>query len=249
MTRSLPLGALAALFVLGACSSQQSGSSGGTSSTTGGTTSGTGGAAPMEVRGERYCEILLATAAPPNVHIEVWNTFGLNDCPDALWSKVDPKAVAQAEGVTMAVLNGPRYWTLDEFVVASLLDPATKTLGGLEMRHAGNLDLPAADAGSMQAPYTLHTVERHTTFRFLAGRPVFELVDPEGKVYDMQSFSVQKVPQTESSLADLGATLKPPQGWLFRTRTLTEDLDVTAVDDQATVVTDENANTYQLSQQ
>lgn len=245
MTSSHLLRALAASLLLAACSSEQPGSTG----DAGTTTSGAAGAPPAEVRGERYCEIFLATAAPPNVHIEVWNTFGLNDCPDTVWSKIDVAAVAEAEGVTMAVLNGPRYWTLDQFVVGALIDPTPKTLGGLEMRHAGNLDIPVADTASMQAPYTPRTIERHTTFRFLAGRPVFELSDPEGKIYDMQSFSVQKVQQTEADLGGLGATLKLPQGWSFRTRTLAEDLDVTALGDRATVVTDEDANTYQLSQQ
>ena len=249
MTPMHALRALAPLLLLGGCSSQAADPTAAAGGATSDAATGSDDAGPPEVRGGRYCEILLATVAPPSVHVDVWNTFGLNDCPDALWSQVDAAAVAMAEGVTMAVLNGPRYWTLDEFVVASLLDPTPRTLGGIAMRHAGNIDLPAADAASMQAPYTLHTIQRHTTVRFLAGRPVFELVDPQGKVYDMQSFSVQKVPQTASDLANLGAALKPPQGWSFRTRTLTEDLDITAVDDHATVVSDDDANTYQQSQQ
>ncbi len=53
----------------------------------------------------------------------------------------------------------------------------------------------------------------------------------------------------EEGLADLGARLKLPEGWAFRSRVLTADLRVTAVDEVATLVQDELANTYQLSQQ
>ena len=90
---------------------------------------------------------------------------------------------------------------------------------------------------------------RTTTYVFEANKPVFELVDPEGRVFDMQAYSVQTTPQTQESLADLGAKLTLPGGWQFRTRTLTADLQVTAVDGLATVVQDELLNTYQLSQQ
>jgi hypothetical protein len=245
MSASHLVRASAALLLLAACSSDPAGSTGGT--TTGG--GGAGGAAPAEIRGARYCEILLAHASPPTVHVDVWNTFGLNDCPDAAWSAVDAAAVAKAEGATMAILNGPRYWTIDEFVVASLIDPTPKTLGGIAMRHAGSIDLPVSEASGTQAPYTQHTIQRHTTVRFLAGKRVYELVDPDGKVYDMQSYSVQKVKQAEGDLETLGARLKPPQGWVFRTRVLSEDLEVTAIGDHATVVMDELGNTYQQSQQ
>jgi hypothetical protein len=64
----------------------------------------------------------------------------------------------------------------------------------------------------------------------------------------MQSYSTQRVAQTEAGLATLGATLKPPAGWSFRTRTLTSDLVVQAAAKQATVVQDDDDNTYLLSQ-
>jgi hypothetical protein len=93
------------------------------------------------------------------------------------------------------------------------------------------------------------TVARTTSWVYDAGKKVYELVDPQGKVFDMQSYSVQTTPQTEDSLADLGAVLSLPSGWMFRSRTLDSALTVTAVDGMATVVQDERQNTYQLSQQ
>ena len=90
---------------------------------------------------------------------------------------------------------------------------------------------------------------RTTRAVFSSGHTVYELVDPRGGIYDMQSYSVQTTAQTEASLSTLGSRLTLPAGWSFRARTLTEDLRITAVNNLATVVQDEFNNTYQLSQQ
>jgi hypothetical protein len=61
----------------------------------------------------------------------------------------------------------------------------------------------------------------------------------------MQSFSIQKAPQTIASLATLGERLHPPSGWKFRTRVLEAELRVPAVDNVAHIVQDDFENTYQ----
>ena len=210
----------------------------------------TADAPPSDIRGMRYCEILLVTPGDALVHVDVFNTFGLNDCPDAAWSQVDATQVATDAGVPLAMLNGPRYWMMDAFENSSLLDPTPRTLGGLQMRHGGSIDLPlAAVTGLGKAPYTGTTVQRDTTVRFDAGKAVYELVGPDGKVYDMQSYSVQKVAQTENDLATLGARLTLPQGWTYRTRTLVDPLRISADGGLATIIQDDFANSYQLSAQ
>jgi hypothetical protein len=201
------------------------------------------------VRGQRYCEILLATIASGNVHVDVYNTFGLNDCPDAQWQMVDPVQVAKDQGVTQAILNGPRYWMLDAFVSASLVDPTPKTIGGIAMRHAGSIDMTLSEAMMLQMPYALHHIQRMTTVLFSAGKPVFELVDPQGKIYEMQSYSTQKVMQTQADLPNLASKLTLPSGWTWRTPVLAQDLTVTAVGGIGIVTQDDLDNTYQQSQQ
>ena len=52
-------------------------------------------------------------------------------------------------------------------------------------------------------------------------KPVYELVDPDGHVYVLQAHE-ERFPI--ESLATLSEQLKLPNGWQFRTRTLTEDL-------------------------
>jgi hypothetical protein len=201
------------------------------------------------LRGSRYCEVLLATATPPNVHVDVYNTIGLNDCPEDAWAKLDAGQIKTQFGVTLAVLNGPRYWMIDAVVKGELLDPTVETFGTIEMRHAGSIDLLAADLPKMQAEYTDRRIERDTVVRFDAGKPVFELVDPSGRIFDMQSYSIQKTPQTQDDLETLGSRLELPTGWTFRTRVLASDLLVAAVNNIGTVTQDDFGNTYQLSQQ
>lgn len=203
--------------------------------------------APAALRGVRYCEVLLGRLAAPLVHVEVYNTIGLNECPNADWQRLDPAALARESGAQTTILNGPRYWTLDGFARGALVDGAVKTFGTIAMRQAGAIDLTLVEAQGMTAPYTPRTIQRSTVVRFAAGRPVYELVDDQARVFVMQSYSTQTTPQTAESLATLGARLKLPAGWAFRTRVLDQDLLVTAVNDRAQVLQDDLANSYQLA--
>lgn len=220
-------------------------------SSSGGSTgsTGSGGGTLTGVRGQRYCEILLGKLDGATVHVDVYNTFQLDDCPAATWDAIDPAAVQAEEMVQVVKLNGPRYWLVDEFTNTALVDPTPRTIGGLEMRLAGTFDLPVAEASAGEMPYSPLDVDRTTTWVYEAGKSVYELVDPNQRVFDMQSYSVQQTMQTEASLADLGGKLTLPAGWTFRTRTLDANLQVKAVNGVATVVQDDVENTYQLSQQ
>lgn len=257
LARALSGGALGVALVAAlGCGDSSASSGGGGGTTTAGTGTGTGGTGGAEagtvtdVRGDRYCEILVGKLGGAQVHIDVYNTYLLNDCPQDAWAAVDAAQVKSAQMADVVVLNGPRYWLMDAFTNSALVDPTPHTLGGLEMRLAGTLELPLAQAmGGGGAPYESRDVNRTTTWIYQAGKPVYELVDPGGRVFDMQSYSVQTTPQTQGSLAGLGATLALPAGWQFRSRVLVADLHVTAVNGVATVVQDDLANTYQLSQQ
>lgn len=201
------------------------------------------------VRGRRYCEVLAGAISGPSVQLDVYNTYGLNECPDAAWRALDVAALRTELGVPVVVLNGPRYWTIDAFESAAVQDPTVRSLGGIPMRVAGRIEVPLAVAAAGSAPYTERTVRRDSTVRFAGGGRVYELIDPMDRVYVMQSYTVQREAQTEASLSELGARLQLPSGWRFRTRVLTEDLRVVAEGGLATVSTDDVGNTYQRSQQ
>ncbi|MGZ3420203.1 MAG: hypothetical protein ACXVEE_20180 [Polyangiales bacterium] len=200
--------------------------------------------AAVDLRGQRYCEILVGTVSGSKVHVAVFNTIGLSDCPADAWSKEDAAALKTENKADVVLLNGPRYWLIDSTAGSALIDTTVHTFGGIPMRQAGAIDVDLAAVPELQKPYQLHTIQRDTTFTFLAGKVQFELLDADGHVYTMQSYSVQKEEQTEATLATLGSKLTLPTGWSFRTRTLTADLVAKSTAGTATVTTDEKQNTY-----
>lgn len=201
-----------------------------------------------DLRGKRYGEVLLGRGGlvGPD-EFDVYNTIGLNDCPEDLWSKLDPEKIKSETGVKAVKLNGPRYWTIDGLRNSVLVDKQTKSFGGIEMRHAGTLKLTIKDKLSMGKPYIEHQVARQTIWLFLAGKPVYQLISPDGSVYFMQSYSTQKQQQDPSSLPKLASKLNLKDGWKFRTLTLKKDFEVKAENGVAFVVQDDLSNTYQKS--
>jgi hypothetical protein len=105
------------------------------------------------------------------------------------------------------------------------------SFGGLEARWAATLD-PALVQKAAQgtAPYTVFTPKKTQRMAYSKGKPVYELVDPDGNVYVLQAHEEQ-FPM--ASLATLGQQMRMlPQGWQFRSRILTEDLVIDLGPDQ-----------------
>ena len=91
--------------------------------------------------------------------------------------------------------------------------------------------LPAAimegksGSGGMAERYKVFNPKKSGAFSYFKGKPVYELVDPEGNVYVMQAGSQVEDPSlTLESLAAPGDRLKPAPGWKYRVRTLDQDL-------------------------
>ena len=200
--------------------------------------------ARFSLRDRRYCEIFPIFSTSDGAEAAAHNTFGLNACPQDEWEAIDLDEVAAQVGADFATRNGPRYWTMDH-IVSKTETQGQEFFGTLEMRHGATVQI-AASAPS--TPYSGRSVERDTEFHFYGGTPVFELIDPDGNVYVMQSYSVQQIPdQSFADLASLDERISLPDGWQFRTRTLTEDLVVEDIEGIATVVQDDFRNTYQLT--
>jgi hypothetical protein len=173
----------------------------------------------------------------------VYNTFGLNDCPAKLWSKLDTAAIAGENDAQLALLNGPRYWLMSSIDKVAQGAPVKKTFGGIEMLRQATVQLSSTNP----APYTVNRVSRNTVFTFDAGRPVFELIDPDGKRWVMQTFS-QTVDPTLSldDLPGLASRLNLPAGWTYESRTLSSPLRVDTTTEAAQVTQDDLANSYSL---
>ena len=246
-SRWLVASAVAAL-VLSAC-----GSSGGsttssatsprtTSSSTAGTRTVT---SKDDLRGKRYCEVLLLHPAPAGITADVYNTFPINDCPEAQWQAMDAGAIAQENSMLAALLNGPRYWLMNTIEQNQSGTEVRKTFGGMEMIQRATVVVGNPVEASQ--PYHLNSVDRRTVFSFDKGRTVYELTAADGTKFVMQSWSQQVDPTlTERDLAQLGARLHPPAGWSFTARRLTEPLRVSTTSTTAKVLQDELKNSYSL---
>ena len=197
------------------------------------------------VRGVRYGEVIAAFARDGGFEAEVFGTQFLNDCPQEQWDALDPTALADELGAVAVKLNGPRYWVLDGIgVKVDAMEPVLREFNGLLMRRLAVIDLGDTPTTS---PYAEVRVDRGAVFFFDAGRPVYELVSPNGLSYVMQALCVGVDPaMVEADLGTLGDRLSMPDGWSYRTRVLDEELVIDTTATVATVLQDEFENTYTL---
>jgi len=195
--------------------------------------------------GKRYCEYLVVKGRLPDLTGTVWNTYGLNTCPKALWEASDAKRIAAEQGALTVLLNGPRFWLIDR---VKLTNPGPiHDFFGLRMREATAFQVPIHDGVPSQPPYGEVTVNRHTSFVWSRKHKVQELLAPDGRIYTMQAYShIVDTTLRLGDLPELGSRLRLPAGWRFRVRTLKKDL-VLKTTTAATVIQDELQNTYQRS--
>jgi hypothetical protein len=198
-----------------------------------------------DMRGVRYGEVLAVFRRDGVFEAEVYGTQMLNDCPQALWDTLDGAAIADELGAVAVKLNGPRHWVLDGFgLKVAVVEPILRDFNGLTMRRIATVALGDDPA---TVPYTDRHVHRGAVFFFDAGRPVHELVNPDGVAYVMQAYCVGVDPTlTEEGLESLGDHLDLPEGWSYRTRVLDDELVVDTSASVATVLQDELENTYTL---
>jgi hypothetical protein len=246
--RALAAVSLGLCLLAGACGSSSDGA--GSASTDPADTTTTLSPTPdptigaTSMRGERYCEVLLVNPRDGVVSADVYNSYPLNTCPADQWEALDPAALAAENAAVLAVLNGPRYWLMDDVRKGGdVADLPKATFGGIEMYRQASVEI--GDMAAASTPYVPHAVDRRTVFTFAAGRPVYELVDPDGNVYVMQTWSQQKDPAlVEADLPGLASRLSLPDGWSYRTRTLDEPLSVDTSMVAAQVLQDDLGNSF-----
>lgn len=196
-----------------------------------------------DVFGKRYGEVLLVQVTESGPEATVYNTFPLNDCPAALWDKLDAQAIADENGAAAALLNGPRYWLMSSIGKQSREAQERKIFGGIEMIRQATVKL----ASMNPAPYHVNRVDRRAIFVFDAGREVYELIDPDGGRWVMQTYS--QTVDAALSLEDLPALanrLSLPAGWRYQARTPSSPMRVDTTTTDALVTQDDLANSYSL---
>lgn len=197
----------------------------------------------VDVFGKRYGEVLLMEAAESGLQATVYNTFGLNDCPAQLWDALDATAIAAEHGVLAAHLNGPRYWLMSRIEKAPGAVMPRATFGGLAMLRQATVRLSAMNP----SPYGENRVDRRAVFVFDAGRRVYELSDPAGRRWIMQTYSQTVDKDLEmSDLSGLAVRLSLPEGWGFHSYVPDAPVVVDTTGAEAIVTQDDLANTYSL---
>ncbi|HET6831567.1 MAG TPA: hypothetical protein VFH44_09490 [Solirubrobacterales bacterium] len=193
------------------------------------------------MRDTRYCEIFTIFLSPAPI-ANVNNSYGLNNCRQGWWDSLDPAAIAVESGADLVLLNGPRYWLMDRVAVS---DPGPiSTFAGKRMREVASIDLTKVGLAP-PPPFTQVKIQRGTKFVFLAGKRVFQLTDPNGRRYVMQSYARIVDPGLRyRELRRIGDRIELPDGWSYRSRRLKRKL-VLRANGQATIVQDGLKNTYQ----
>jgi hypothetical protein len=193
--------------------------------------------------GRRYGEVLLVQRGEAGPQATVYNSFPLNDCPQALWSALDPHAIAAEHGAAAALLNGPRYWLMNGIEKTPQGPPVTKTFGGIEMVQLATVLL----SSMTPAPYTVNRVHRNTVFVFDAGEEIYELHDPNGNTWVMQTWSQIVDPNlSRADLPGLADRLNLPAGWSYQPQRLGSALRIDTTSSAAWVVQDDLTNSYSL---
>ena len=239
------------VLALAACGSGSATGSGTTSTPTTATATASTSATPssmQNVRDLRYCEVIPSVQTGSTVTTYVYNTLGLNFCPPAKWNALTEAEVNQEYGSQSAQLNGPRHWVMDSIVGSgSSTSGKTFTFGGIQTQLRGTLTTPVGTPTVGNQFYVPNQVSRNTVFTYDAGKPVFELIAPNGDVYVMQSYA-QIVDQTLTykQLSGLSSKLQLPSGWTYTTKTLQQDLKLdTTSTGVAYVVNDNLADSFQ----
>ncbi|ADB39726.1 hypothetical protein [Spirosoma linguale] len=199
-----------------------------------------------QVRGARYCEILVVSGKLNDLTATVYNTLGCNSCPASQWKAIDADKLKNELGAKSVLMNGPRYFLMDKIGQSNAAPPMV-TLGGLQLKKRATVPVSLRTVFEGKAkPYTETSVKRSTKYVFNKGSRVYELVSPDHQ-YIMQSYAQIADPNlTEKDLATLQTRLKLPKGWHFQTRLLPADLVLQTIDGgEAHVTQDDLMNTYQ----
>ena len=182
----------------------------------------------------RYCEMLLIY----DDRVEIYNTSANDGCPADKWQAMDVAEIADNHGAKAAQLNGPKFWVADDQTIEL---GETKTIGGIDARYGATLPVSALGAGEGSEPYTVFTSSKKQSFVFKAGRPIYQLVDPEGHTYILNAYGADV---RDGDPANLAEQLSPAEGWSFQLVIPESDLIVEAATDTPVKMAGDDLHQY-----
>jgi hypothetical protein len=160
-------------------------------------------------RGYQYCELVFDYG---DKGYDIYSTSPLARARLDWWDKLDLEALAKEFGAQSVHKNGPQWWSMDE---VGVMASAPVQVAGVDMVFGAHLP-----PGTLSTPkYKVFSPAKTQNLLWKAGKPVYQLVDPDGHIYVLQG---HKVP--ENSLATLGERFQQlPDGWvvsLYRVHSL-----------------------------
>jgi hypothetical protein len=199
------------------------------------------------VRGARYCEVLIVRGNVFGLTATVYNTLGCNECPSDAWRKLAQDKIKKEWKARAVIMNGPRYFLMDTIGQYIEEPPPSVFFDGLEMKERATLPISFWTLfKGKPVPYQERMIQRATEFVFNKGSEVYKILSPRHS-YIMQSYSQIIDPNlTEADLPELQSRLKLPKGWSYNSAKLEDNLVLKTLEtQQAFVIQDDLGNTYQ----
>ncbi len=196
------------------------------------------------VYGQRYCEIV---SSSNYADFNVYNTYGLNDCPKHWWSGLKDQFIQKKYHFRFVHLNGPRIWLIDG-ISKDYSQSSIENIEGQRLRKVASFHPDFSSIIKRHGPYTDYLIEKDHEFQFNKGRLVYELINPKGQVYVLHSISLKHYNQTPANLNHLMHNLKLPQGWHIKQGIISDAKVLKPISRQIHVIQDDYENTYQLTQ-
>jgi hypothetical protein len=195
--------------------------------------------------GKRYCEIV---SSENFSDFNIYNTNGLNDCPKSWWTNLKDHALQKKYHFKFVYLSGPRLWLIDS-IQNQPNSRDLKNIEGQKLRKVATFHPQLSSLMSRHGPYTDYQIQRGQSYHFKKGRMVYELVNPQGKIYVLHSISLKHRTQVPGQLNHLAQSLKLPSGWQIKQGQINEDKVLRPIAQTIHVIQDDFENTYQLSNQ
>ena len=195
--------------------------------------------------GARFCEVSITYKVAPSYLTNIYSTYPLNACPGNEWRAVSTATIASLDGGVAVRLSGPRYWLADamsRYLVGEDAVTTTK-MGKITMHQVAT----ARTASPERSPFVPESEVRQATLTFRSGQQVYELTDPTGRRWVMESWSRGIDPSLQHrDLVTLGGKLTLPRGWSYATRRLNQALVIATTTRSARVVQDNLEDSYSL---
>jgi hypothetical protein len=208
----------------------------------------------------QYCETIVEVPAAPSGQTQpVFNTTGYNNCPNYAnlqaqdivnsynLTYYDGNPYGLPSGATSLKLNWPRNWVYSQAVEA--IPPGTTTYLNL-FADSTMWGFVGFNTGtSIGTPYTQSFVVRDATWTYNVNSLIFELLDPAGNLYVMQSYARFIDPSlTYDDLQNasfMASVLGLPSGWSYSIKQLTQQFDNVSTGN-AIIVNDMLGNSYMM---